>query len=119
MPGSKGSAAVSEKIRDSIATHSFMGEDGKLRGSALELKLDVQQTAGTLKATGTIRNAKAGHYLPAGMSGRQIVVRLCAANAAGQECVQALFERRLVDQFGKGAPFFRASRVERDTRLPP
>lgn len=118
MPGSKGSAAVSEKVRESIANHSFLGEGGDLRGSALDVKIRVVADERNVRAKGTITNARAGHALPAGMAGRQLVLRLCSESQNGaSKCSEVSFERKLVDQAGQPAPFFSAVRVVADTRL--
>lgn len=118
MPGSKGSAAVSEKIRESIANHSFLGEGGELRDSGLDVSIRVVAEERNVRATGTITNARAGHALPAGMAGRQLVLRLCAQPEDGVlKCGEVPFERKLVDATGKPVPFFSAVRVAADTRL--
>jgi hypothetical protein len=118
MPGTKRSAAVSEKVRDDVADHSFLGTDGSLRGSALDLHLFVNAKEDLVSASGSILNARAGHFLPAGMSGRQLVLRLCAKGAASEKiCDESLFERKVVNKEGIRVPFFSAAKVAADTRL--
>jgi Cytochrome c554 and c-prime len=118
MPGTQRSAAVSEKIRENVPNHSFLGTDGSLRGSGIDLVLNISVKGDKVTAHGTIQNARAGHYLPAGMSGRQLILRLCAASPdKTKTCEELSFERKVVGNDGKRVPFFLAAKVAGDTRL--
>jgi hypothetical protein len=121
MPGDVAPIAVAERERKNVPHHGFMGRDD-LRGSGLELVAGVRGDGERVQVEATVKNVRAGHPLPAGMSGRQIVLRARATTgqAGGTEgSAEAIFERRLVDAAGKPAPFFRAERVLGDTRIAP
>ena len=119
MPGDTASLAVSEVERKNVPHHGFMGHDD-LRDTALTLEANVKSDGNKILIDATVGNARAGHPLPAGMSGHQIVLR-ARLTADGKELGRAetIFERTLVDAAGKPAPFHKAVRMEKDLRIEP
>ena len=119
MPGDTASLAVSEIERKGVPNHGFMGRDD-LRDTALTLEANVKGDGELIRVEATVGNARAGHPLPAGMSGHQLVLRALLRD--GDEEVaraEAIFERQVVDDAGKPVAFFEATRVGEDTRILP
>jgi hypothetical protein len=119
MPGSRAEVAVGEGEREGVPDHGFLGEGGKLRGSALLGKARVTWRPGRTTVALELKNARAGHHVPAGSPGRQLVVAVTLLAEDGAEVGRAerVFERTLVDDAGTPKPFYAATRVGRDTRL--
>jgi hypothetical protein len=69
----------------------------------------------------TIHNNNAGHAVPAGLPGRRIAVTVTSRDASGAALATQTTQlgRRLVDSAGGEVPFWRATRVESDTRVAP
>ncbi|MCK6591499.1 MAG: hypothetical protein HUU21_24460 [Polyangiaceae bacterium] len=112
-------AGWNKKVR--VANHGFMGEADDLRRRALSMSVRVEEKGGKLNADVEIVNGAAGHNVPAGLPGRQIVlsVRVIdkAGNAAGHDT--RAFGRVLVDGSGAEVPFYAARREASDTRIKP
>jgi hypothetical protein len=121
MPGVRAELATAERERDDVPDHGFLGHSGKLRGTSLKASAVVTWTAETASLRFSLTNARAGHAIPAGSPGRQLVVTVVARNEGGAELSRKehAFERRLVDANGEPAPFFLATRVGADTRILP
>lgn len=121
MPGARAELAIGERERDDVPNHSFLGESGKLRGSALSAMASVSWKAARTEVALTVTNARAGHAIPAGSPGRELLIRVSAHDQNGQELErqERAFGRRLLDADGRAAPFYLASRVGSDTRLLP
>ena len=68
-----------------------------------------------------VRNGGAGHYVPGGLPGRQIVVRVVALDGAGAELArdERIYQRVLVDELGREVPFYRAVKLGADVRIAP
>src|SRR5690606_34464745 len=98
---------------------TFMAEAGDLRRKALSLDVRASaQAEDDLKVSVRLKN-RAGHGLPSGFPGRQVVVTVRAEDAAGatQAQAQRVFARKLVDAQGAEVPFHRAVNVAEDSRL--
>jgi hypothetical protein len=121
MPGVRAEIATGEPERSGVPDHSFLGDGGKLRGSALSIALTVTWNASGAKLAFHLKNARAGHAIPAGSPGRQLVLEVVARDPAGAELTRSerVFERSLVDAEGRAAPFYAAVRVGLDTRVLP
>jgi hypothetical protein len=112
-------AGWSKKVR--VANHGFMGEADDLRRRALSMTIRVEDKAGKLHADIEVVNSAAGHKVPAGLPGRQIVLSVRVIDKAGSALEQAsrAFTRVLVDEGGAEVPFYAARREGSDSRLEP
>lgn len=121
MPGIRAELATGERERDGVPDHSFLGHRGQLRGTALSAKAVASWKPRRAQLIISLRNVRAGHAIPAGSPGRQLVLSVSARDAAGTELARAerLYQRRLVDEAGRVAPFYAAVRSEADTRIGP
>ncbi len=121
MPGDTAKVAESEEERPNVPNHSFLGRERSLAGTGIEISARVQGTGATITVDATLTNKKAGHHLPAGMSGRQLILRVRAIDDDGKEIArkERIFERRLVDDRGRPVPFYEATRLDTDTRIGP
>ena len=121
MPGVRAELAIGERERDGVPDHGFLGDAGKLRGSALTAVASASWKAGWAEVSVSVTNARAGHAIPAGSPGREVLIRVSAHDQNGVELErqERVFGRRLVDADGRAAPFYLASRVGSDTRLMP
>ena len=121
MPGVRAELAVGERERDGVPDHGFLGDSGKLRGSALNAVASASWKPARAELTLSVTNARAGHAIPAGSPGRELLLRVSAHDQSGQELErkELAFGRSLVDAEGRPAPFYLASRVGSDTRLMP
>lgn len=121
MPGVKASLATGEPEREGVPDHGFMGHARKLEGTALTATARVVWEKERVTASFSVTNARAGHAIPAGSPGREVVVRATTLDAGGREIgrVERAFGRMLEDADGRAAPFFEAARVRSDTRIQP
>jgi hypothetical protein len=121
MPRDRASVATSEPERDGVPHHGFLGVQGTLRGSGVTVRAIVTGSGTTIRVSARVSNVRAGHFVPAGMSGRQLVLRarVISKEDSDVDRAEVVFERRLVDARGEEAPFYRAVRVGSDTRLAP
>jgi hypothetical protein len=112
-------AGWSKKVH--VANHGFMGEADDLRRRALSMAVRVEDKAGMLHADIEVVNGAAGHKVPAGLPGRQIVLSVRVIDKAGSAIEQAsrVFTRVLVDESGAEVPFYAARREGSDSRLEP
>lgn len=121
MPGVKAELAMGEPERDGVPDHGFFGHAGKLRGTSLRASVEASWQPGVAELAFRLTNARAGHAIPAGSPGRELVVRISARAEGGRELAheERTFGRRLVDTEARVVPFFKAQRVASDTRLQP
>jgi len=121
MPTSRAALAQGAPVRPGVPHHGLLGAAGDLRRRALALEVRAADDAGTLAVTVTLRNTNAGHAVPAGLPERRVVVGVRVRDAAGAERASAsrALGRVLVDATGAEAPFWRATRVGADSRIPP
>jgi len=120
MPDVPGEVATGSAPRDDLSHHGFLGRRRNLRRRALEMRVAVEP--GTpLDVAVTLENRGAGHRVPTGFPGRQLVVRVVARGRAGDALATAehVYERRLVDERGAVAPHPLATEVRSDNRIGP
>jgi len=121
QPGVRAELATGEPERDDVADHGFWGRERRLEGTALTAHAQVARHGDAVTVQVEVKNAGAGHPIPAGGPGRQLVLRVIALGEGDRELArdERVFERRLVDAEGRTAPFTRAVRVGSDTRITP
>ena len=80
---------------------------------------DEASSQGAIKLDVTVRNNNAGHAVPAGLPERRIAVTITTRDATGAAVSTETTQlgRKLVDSAGGETPFWRAVRVESDTRI--
>jgi hypothetical protein len=119
MPGVRAELAIGERERNDVPDHGFLGDARKLRGSALTALGTASWQATFAELALNVTNARAGHAIPAGTPGRELVLRVSAHDQSGRELElqERTFARRLVDAEGRPAPFYAANRLGSDTRL--
>jgi hypothetical protein len=121
MPAVLGDVAAGWDKKVPLANHGFMGEGADLRRHALAMKLTVEDRSGRLHADVDVKNEAAGHKVPTGLPGRQVVLRVRVLDKEGRTIEEAarVFARVLVDASGKEAPFYAARSEASDTRIGP
>lgn len=109
----------SKKVR--TANHGFMGDADELRRHALTMSIRVEDKGGKLNAAIELVNSAAGHKVPTGLPGRQIVLAVRVIDKAGRSVEQAsrAYGRVLVSEAGAEVPFYAAQREVSDTRISP
>jgi hypothetical protein len=112
-------AGWSKKVR--VANHGFMGEADELRRRALGMSIRVEEKGGKLHAEIELVNGAAGHKVPTGLPGRQIVLALRVIDKEGRSVEKAsrAYGRVLVSEGGTEVPFYAAQREASDTRISP
>lgn len=118
MPKDKAAIATGSPKRDGVPHHGLLGKANDLRKTAMHVETKLG-TDGSLAIT--LKNQRAAHYIPSGLPERRIVVKVSLVDAAGTEAWhdQRELGRVLVDNNGKEVPFWAATRVGADTRIPP
>jgi hypothetical protein len=88
---------------------------------ALTGRLRARRAGGGVEVQVTVKNANAGHAVPGGLPGRQIIVRVAALDARGVALARAerVYQRLLVGDGGAPAPFYLARREASDNRIQP
>ena len=119
MPGVAAEIALGSPVRASVSHHGLLGRDGALRRAALSLALTVDDATPKLRAAITLTNVGAGHKVPTGLPGRQVVLRVRVVDPQGREIDRAerIYARVLVDEGGVEVPFYAATREASDDRL--
>jgi hypothetical protein len=121
LPGVEAELAVGEPEREGVPDHGFWGRKAELRGTAIAARASASWKGNVLGIAVQLENARAGHFIPAGAPGQQLVLRVAAEGPDGREVVRAerVFERRLVDAAGGVTAIASGARVESDTRIGP
>jgi hypothetical protein len=121
MPDDIAEVAVGSPPRANVGHHGFLGREGRLRQKALTGRWSARLDGGVLRVEVKVKNSGAGHDVPGGLPGRQIVIRVRALDGDGRELARAehAYARVLTDEMGREVPFYRAVRVGADVRLPP
>jgi hypothetical protein len=121
MPGSRAEVAQGERVRDGVGHHGWLGDRQDLRKRALSASAVVTAVGDQLRVEARVENTGAGHAVPSGQPERRIIVRATAVAAGGAKhaAAEQAFGRFLVDAAGKPAPFYAATRVRSDDRIPP
>jgi hypothetical protein len=119
MPGASGEVARGSPTRPNVANHSFMGANAGFRDRAIALTLDVSDRNGALSVDVTLVNQGAGHSVPGGLPGRQLILRVATLDKAGNETDRAerIYARVLVDERSVEVPFPRARSLLSDRRI--
>ncbi|MDC3955906.1 multiheme c-type cytochrome [Polyangium jinanense] len=121
MPAEMTYAATGTERKVRVAHHGFMGEKGELVRKALGIVASATDHAGKIALSVVLKNEGAGHAVPSGVAGRQVVVRVQALDEKGQ--MQAREERMLgrvlVDEAGREVPFYLARAEKSDNRIAP
>jgi hypothetical protein len=115
MPPDRTQVATGAEQRD-VAAHGFLGVGNALRQQAIELAASVDD-AGVV--TTRVHNSGAGHAVPTGLPGRQLVVRVIAFDAQGRELArrEQIYSRVLVDDLGREVPYPQARKLAKDDRI--
>lgn len=119
LPGVRAELATGEPERDGVPDHGFWGRGGELAGSALVAHAEASWKGEALTVKVNVENARAGHYIPAGAPGQQIVLRVTALDKNGGDIAsdERVFERRVVSSDGKARAIGVASGLPSDTRI--
>jgi len=121
MPKEKAQIAEGSPFRTGVPHHGLLGVADDLRARALgvEVKVDRARQGEGLAVAIVVHNNNAGHAVPAGLPERRIVVRVTLESAEGATVAseQRMLGRKLVDGAGTEVPFWKAARVESDTRI--
>jgi hypothetical protein len=120
MPKFPGEVAVGAGPRPGVPEHGSSVSDD-LRRTAVALDLSSSRVGDKLRVTATLKSQGAGHRLPTGLPGRQIVLRVRPVEADGHmgEAVERRYGRVLVDASGREVPFYLAEKLASDNRLAP
>ncbi len=121
MPDEKAPLAEGSPVRAGVPHHGLLGLAADLRKRALGLDVTVSKLSpgDRLAAAIVIKNNNAGHAVPAGLPERRIVVRVTLRSVAGDVVATETraLGRKLVDAKGAETPFWKAVRVDADTRI--
>jgi hypothetical protein len=117
MPGGTAEVATGAGERAGVPHHGLLGTSAQLRQHALAATASWRVHDGRVEIDVTVRNKGAGHRVPTGSPDRRIVVR--ATPDDGAPAAEHAFGRFLVDGDGHPAPWYRATRVANDARIPP
>ena len=119
MPKDTSEVAVGAGVRTGVAHHGFFGREKELRKRALELDVKVERSGDTIVVHSELWNRGAGHHVPSGLPGRQLLLLTRTFDRDGHELErdERRYERQLTDKDGKPVPFFRATRVALDNRI--
>lgn len=121
MPREKAALAVGAPVRAGVPHHGLLGLAADLRSRALALEVGVSDGAGALAVTVSLTNEGAGHFVPAGLPERRIVVAARILDDKGAEVAseKKYLGRVLVDAKGVEVPFWKAVGVGSDSRIAP
>ena len=121
MPGTTAEVARGSPARAGVPNHGFRGLDGDLEKTALSLAAFRRDEDGAVKITVLIKNEGAGHAVPAGFPGKQVILRVLLLDAKEQEIDRAerVYARVLVNAAGIEVPFYEARAQASDNRFAP
>jgi hypothetical protein len=121
MPDETAEVAVGSTPRENVAHHGFLGKESRLRQKALAGRWSTKLDGNTVRVDVRVKNAGAGHDVPGGLPGRQVVIRVRALAGDGRELARAehVYARVLTDDMGREVPFYRAVRLGADVRIAP
>ncbi len=117
MASRQAALAVGAKGTRRLARHDFALDE--MSGDAIKVTLGVETQGDELAAVVTMLNEGAGHSVPTGLPEHRLVLAVSRSDASGANVQrwERVYGRVLVDGDGKPAPFYRAARVESDTRI--
>ncbi len=121
MPDRTDEVATGSPPREDVSHHGFRGADGRLFSRALTGRVEARLEGEKLLVEVAVKNANAGHRVPGGLPGRQVILRVRALGAAGETLATAerIYQRVLVDERGVSVPFYLGVREKSDNRLRP
>lgn len=121
MPAVVDEVAVGWEKKAQVGHHGMLGEKPGLRMQALQLSGHVEAQGQRITIALDVKNTGAGHKVPAGLPGRQMILRVALLNQSGAEInkQEKIYHRRLVRGTGEETAFFWAEREDKDTRLSP
>jgi hypothetical protein len=121
MPETRTEVADGAGERDGVGHHGLLGEQQDLRGRALAASATVSAIGSRIRVDLVIKNVGAGHMVPTGLPERRVIARVVTVSPTGAQhaTVEHGFGRILVDETGKRVPFYLATRVASDDRIPP
>ena len=122
MPDEKSALATGSPVRTGVPHHGLLGIASDLRTRALGLEVHAEAPSapgGGIRLEVTVHNNNAGHAVPAGLPERRVAVTITARDGSGAAIATETTQlgRKLVDGAGGESPFWRAVRVESDTRI--
>ena len=119
MPGTPREVATGAGVRPEVAGHLLLGTNDELRTRAVQLAIDASRDGSRIDVSITVTNTGAGHTIPSGLSGRQLilVVRVVAEHDEEIDRCERVYSRVLVDASGVEAPFYRADHMQSDKRI--
>lgn len=122
MPVEVGQAATGATRQTRLGHHGFMGNQGDLLRKALNVVVNARDEAGKIVADVVLRNEGAGHFVPSGLPGRQIAIRVKTVDAKGVDHAsdEKALGRLLVGSDGnEEVPFYQAQAEAKDDRIAP
>jgi hypothetical protein len=120
MPGAKGVVAEGADVREDVPHHGFLSRDGLLRQYALSGQARLFVEGKNLVVEISLTNEGAGHSVPSGLPGRQVVLRVSAIGDSGVLATQEKsYQKTLVNAQGEEAPFYQAAKLLEDNRIAP
>lgn len=119
MPDERAEVAKGAGLRDEVSHHGFLARASDLRRNALGMEVRMQATSDKNVKIGVDMINRAGHGLPSGFPGRQVVlsVRLEPVDGPPLLLGEKVYTRTLVDLENREVPFHRAERLAADNRL--
>lgn len=121
MPEGTGHVATGATREARLGHHGFMGTGGDLTRKALGVVVNAREEAYKIVVDVALNNEGAGHAVPSGMPGRQVVLRVRALDEKGHEQAreEKAIGRVLVDEKGVEVPFYAARAEASDDRIAP
>jgi hypothetical protein len=119
MPDEKSALAIGSPVRTGVPHHGLLGLASDLRTRALGLDVRAEAAGQGISLKVTVHNNNAGHAVPAGLPERRVAVTITTRDASGAAIATETTQlgRKLVDAAGGETPFWRAVRVDSDTRI--
>ncbi|MCX5746101.1 MAG: multiheme c-type cytochrome [Proteobacteria bacterium] len=121
MPKERAAIAVGSPVRAGVPHHGWLGVTRDLRVRAVALAVAVAVKDAGLAVDVTVTNVGAGHYIPSGLPERRLLVRAQLVDGKGAALGEQAWwlGRELVDDAGKPAAFWDATKVGADSRIAP
>jgi hypothetical protein len=130
MPAERGALAEGSPVRPDVKHHGLLGLANDLRARMLAVEVSVKAVPPQLDGSIvdgvhveiTVTNVIAAHYIPSGLPERRIEVRAKVVDdkdAAKNVGKTWALGRHLGNDKDEFAPFWRATKVVEDTRIPP
>lgn len=129
MPGEKAEVANGSPVRTGVPHHGLLGFASDLRARMVAVEVTVKPAVQQpdwdhvdgIQVEVTVTNTTAAHYISSGLPERRIDVRARILDESGTPTNVGRtwsLGRHLGDESGAFAPFWRATKVVEDTRIP-